>query len=83
MRRDVVTEVVLDYGDHEEACATEVEAAAVIEENLEELGLPERVWLQDTSGRKKWYYDVIEGGSGVELVSGDVIRGETFFRPLH
>ncbi len=83
MRRDVVTEVILDYGDYEEACATELEAANFIEENLDELGLPQQVWLQDTSGRKKWFYEVIESDSGIELISGKAIRSELFFRPIH
>jgi len=83
MRRDVVTEVVIDYAGEREVCATEVEAVALIEERLTEDGLPDAVWLEDTSGRKRWDYEVVEGEAGVELVSGPVIAGESFFRPRH
>ena len=65
MRRDVVTEVIVDYGEFVENFATTLEAQAFIESNLDELDLPIAVWLEDSSGRKKWDYKIIEDGAGI------------------
>ena len=52
MRRDVVTEVILDYGDFVENFATVLEAQDYIENNYDELGEPLAAWLEDANGRK-------------------------------
>ena len=52
MRRDVVTEVIVDYGDFVENFATVLEAKDYINSNLDELDWPVAVWLEDSSGRK-------------------------------
>lgn len=84
MRRDVVTEVIVDYGDFTENFATEFEAKAFINANLEELDWPVAVWLEDSNGRKKWDYKILDDGTGsVELLAGEAIRSGSYFRPLH
>lgn len=84
MRRDVVTEVIVDYGEFVENFATTLEAQVFIESNLDELDLPIAVWLEDSSGRKKWDYKVIEDGAGnVELIAGDVVKNTSYYRPIH
>lgn len=52
MRRDVVTEVIVDYGDFAENFATVLEAKDFINGNLDELDWPVAVWLEDSNGRK-------------------------------
>lgn len=54
MRRDVVTEVIVDYGEFTENFATVLEAKDYINSNLDELDWPISVWLEDSNGRKKW-----------------------------
>ena len=49
MRRDVVTEVIVDYGDFVENFATPLEAQDFINGNLEELDWPVAAWLEDSS----------------------------------
>ena len=84
MRRDVVTEVIVDYGDFVENFATVLEAKNFINANLDELDWPVAVWLEDSNGRKKWDYKIIDDGAGsVELIEGDVIKGGSYFRPIH
>ncbi len=84
MRRDVVTEVIVDYGDFQENFATKLEAKDYINNNLDELDWPMAAWLEDSSGRKKWDYKIIDDGAGgVELIEGEMIRGGSFFRPIH
>ena len=84
MRRDVVTEVIVDYGDFVENFATVLEAKDFINANLDELDWPVTVWLEDSNGRKKWDYKIIDDGAGsVELIEGDVIKGGSYFRPIH
>ncbi len=84
MRRDVPTQIVLDYGYGQETCATELEAKDIIRERLTDDGLPQAAWLEDSSGRRKWNYEVIEDASGeIELVSGPVLTSGGFFRPIH
>ena len=84
MRRDVVTEVIVDYGEFVENFATTLEAQAFIESNLDELDLPIAVWLEDSSGRKKRDYKINEDGAGnVELIAGDVVKNTSYYRPIH
>lgn len=84
MRRDVVTEVIVDYGDFVENFATELEAKDFINANLDELDWPIAVWLEDSNGRKKWDYKMIDDGAGaVELIAGEVIKSGSYFRPIH
>ncbi len=84
MRRDVVTEVIVDYGEFVENFATTLEAQSFIESNLDELDLPIAVWLEDSSGRKKWDFKIVEDGTGnIELIAGDVIKNTSYYRPTH
>ncbi len=84
MRRDVVTEVIVDYGDFVENFATPLEAQDFINGNLEELDWPVAAWLEDSSGRKKWDYQLTDDGSGgVELVAGELVKGSSYYRPIH
>ncbi len=70
MRRDTVTQVIVDYGDFQENFATPFEAQRFISANEDELGLPADVWLEDMRGNVKWHYSVTEDDSG-ELVLTD------------
>ena len=84
MRRDVVTEVIVDYGDFVENFATVLEAKDYINSNLDELDWPVAVWLEDSSGRKKWDYRLVDDGAGgVELIEGDTIQSSSYYRPIH
>ena len=56
MRRDTVTQVIVDYGDFE--------AQQFITAYEDEYGLPRAAWLEDMSGHKKWDYKVFEDDSG-------------------
>ena len=84
MRRDVITEVIVDYGDFVENFATPLEAQDFINGNLEEVDWPVAAWLEDSSGRKKWDYQLADDGSGgVELVAGEPVKGSSYYRPIH
>ena len=84
MRRDVITEVIVDYGDFVENFATPLEVQDFINGNLEELDWPVAAWLEDSSGRKKWDYQLADDGSGgVELVAGEPVKGSSYYRPIH
>ena len=64
MRRDTVTQVIVDYGDFEENFATPYEAQQFITAYEDEYGLPRAAWIEDMSGHKKWDYKVFEDDSG-------------------
>ena len=53
MRRDTVTQVIVDYGDFEENFATPYEAQQFITAYEDEYGLPRAAWLEDMSGHTK------------------------------
>ena len=81
MRRDVVTEVVVDFV---ETFDTPLQAREYINANLDEYDLPVAVWLEDSNGRKKWDYSIVDDGAGgIELIAGDPIRSGSYFRPIH
>lgn len=66
MRRDCVTQVIVQWADGEiDNFATSFEAERYINAMLEELDLPVAAWLEDMKGNKKWDYDIIEGDDGV------------------
>lgn len=65
MRRDVVVQVILDYGDFWENFATPFEAEAFINGNIGELDLPLAAWLEDMRGNKKWDFEIVDDGSGI------------------
>ncbi|BBF22297.1 hypothetical protein [Sutterella megalosphaeroides] len=66
MRRDCVTQVIVQWADGEiDNFATPFEAERYINAMLEELDLPVAAWLEDMKGNKKWDYDIIEGDDGV------------------
>ena len=84
MRRDVVTEVVVDWGDFVETFDTPLQAREYSNANLDEYALPVAVWLEDSNGRKKWDYSIVDDGAGgIELIAGDPIRSGSYFRPMH
>lgn len=66
MRRDCVTQVIVDWGGGEwENFATPFEAERYINAMLDELDMPMAAWLEDMSGRKKWDYEILEDETGV------------------
>lgn len=66
MRRDCVTQVIVQWADGEiDNFATPFEAERYVNTMLEELDLPVAAWLEDMKGNKKWDYDIIEGDDGV------------------
>lgn len=65
MRRDLVVQVILDYGEFWENFATPYEAESFLNGNLDEFDLPLFAWLEDMRGNKKWDYDMVDDGSGV------------------
>lgn len=66
MRRDCVTQVIVQWADGEiDNFATPFEAERYVNAMLEELDLPVAAWLEDMKGHKKWDYDIIEGDDGV------------------
>ncbi len=65
MRRDLVVQIIVDYGEFWENFATPFEAESFINSNLDELDLPRDVWLEDMRGNVKWHYDVLEDDSGL------------------
>ena len=84
MRRDVVTEVIVDYGEFVENLANVLEATDFINGNLDELDWPLAAWLEDSSGRKKWDFQIIDDGAGgVELVAGEPVKSGSYYRPIH
>lgn len=46
MRRDLVVQVVLDYGEFVETFATAYEAESYLNANIDELDVPVRAWLE-------------------------------------
>lgn len=65
MRRDLVVQVILNYGEFLENFATPYEAQSFLNGNLNELDIPVAAWLEDMRGNKKWDYDIVEDGSGL------------------
>ena len=66
MRRDCVTQVIVDWGNGEwENFATPFEAEQYINAMLDELDLHRSAWLEDMKGNKKWDYDIVEDDSGI------------------
>ncbi len=65
MRRDLVTQVILDYGEFQEDFATAHEAETFLNTNVDELGAPIGAWLEDLRGNLKWRYDILDDGSGL------------------
>ncbi len=65
MRRDLVTQVILDYGEFQEDFATPHEAETFLNTNVDELGIPSDAWLEDLRGNLKWRYDILDDGSGL------------------
>ena len=66
MRRDCVTQVIVDWGDGEwENFATPFEAERYINAMIDELDVPLTAWLEDMQGRKKWDYEIVEDETGV------------------
>lgn len=50
MRRDLVVQVILDYGEFVETFATAYEAESYLNANIDELDVPVRAWLEDLRG---------------------------------
>lgn len=67
MRRDVVTQVIVEYEDGLENFATRFEAERFIAANPGET--PLAAWLEDMQGRQKARYEIVfDAAGGVELV---------------
>lgn len=70
MRRDTVTQVILQYADGLENFATRLEAERFIEAHFPDL--PEAAWLEDMAGAIKWRYAIVSDASGtVSLTDAD------------
>lgn len=70
MRRDLVVQIIVDYGEFWENFSTPYEAESFINANVDDLDCPVRVWMEDMHGHKKWDYDVVDDGSGYyQLIS--------------
>lgn len=66
MRRDCVTQVIVQWDDGEwENFATPFEAERYINAMLDELDVPRAAWLEDMHGNKKWDYRIVEDETGV------------------
>lgn len=66
MRRDCVTQVIVQWEDGEwDNFATPLEAERYINAMLDELGIPHAAWLEDMNENKKWDYTIVEDESGV------------------
>lgn len=65
MRRDLVVQVVLDYGEFVETFATAYEAESYINTNVDELDVPVRAWFEDLRGNVKWTYDILDDDAGI------------------
>lgn len=66
MRRDCVTQVVVEWSDGElDNFATPFEAERYINAMIDELGEPTAAWLEDMHGKKKWDYVIVEDEEGL------------------
>ena len=66
MRRDLVTQVIVEWADGEvDNFATPFEAERYINAMLDDLDVPPRAWLEDMAGNKEWDYDIVEDDDGV------------------
>lgn len=66
MRRDCVTQVVVEWSDGEiDNFATPFEAERFINAMIDELGEPTAAWLEDMHGAKKWDYAIVEDEEGL------------------
>ena len=74
MRRDLVVQVIVDYGDFWENFATPFEAESFINSYLDEYDLPQAVWLEDMRGNVKWGYDLIEDEAGIYRLVDQPVR---------
>lgn len=65
MRRDLVTQIIVEWSNGEiDNFATPFEAEYFINTMLDELGIPRHAWLEDMSGNKKWDYSIVEDDNG-------------------
>ncbi len=80
MRRDLVVQVILDYGEFQESFATPFEAESFLNVNVEELGLPTGAWLEDLRGNLKWRYDILDDGSGTFRLSERPVKANRLIR---
>ena len=67
MRRDVVTQVIVEYSDGCENFATKLEAERFINANLD-IEEPRAAWLEEINGKKKYDYQLVEDGGEFHLV---------------
>lgn len=66
MRRDCVTQVIVEWPDGEiDNFATPFEAERYINAMIDELGEPSAAWLEDMHGVKKWDYSIVEDEEGL------------------
>ncbi len=67
MRRDVVTQVIVEYSYGYENFATKLEAERFINANLSEEA-PLAAWLEEVNGQKKYDYQLVEEDGEIHLV---------------
>ncbi len=67
MRRDVVTQVVVEYDSGLEEFATKLEAERFINANLDEEE-PKAAWLEVINGQKKYDYRLVDEDGYIRLV---------------
>ena len=66
MRRDCVTQIIVDWGNGEwENFATTFEAEQYINAMLDELDVHKAAWREDMQGNKKWDYEIVEDDNGL------------------
>lgn len=67
MRRDVVTQVIVEYPDGCENFATKLEAERFINANLDEEE-PVAAWLEEINGKKKYDYRLVDEAGEIHLL---------------
>lgn len=66
MRRDVVTQVIVEYDDGCENFGSKLEAERYINANLDR-EVPKAAWCEEINGKKKYDYQIIEDGGEIRL----------------
>ena len=67
MRRDVVTQIIVEYPSGSENSATRLEAERFINANLEEEE-PVAVWVEEVNGKKKYDLHFAEENGEIHIV---------------
>lgn len=67
MRRDVVTQIIVEYPDGCENFATKSEAERFINANLD-IEEPVAIWVEEVNGKKKYDLSFVEEGGEIHIV---------------